>query len=177
MSGLENKIMGRSRLIPGGFSRTLGITPASSHTPCVQPVGGCTRRCFAALSGGHTLPPFCWTARDGSRRVFAFHHLCRERLALLQHTTVLGVARWQGSLGCVISRFVKRQALRRTPAAPATDEHPAGKRPRVAIVATSIYDVFTPGKTTTITYVDRTHKNVANELRLYLRRGGKFVSV
>lgn len=127
--------------------------------------------------GGHTLPPLCWTARHGSRRVFAFHHLCRERRALLQHTTVLGVARWQGSVGCVIRRFVKRQAIRRTRAAPATSEHPAGKRPRVAIVATSIYDVFTPGKTTTITYVDRTHKNVANELRLYLRRGGKFVSV
>lgn len=46
-----------------------------------------------------------------------------------------------------------------------------------AVVTTSIYDVFTPGKATTLTYVDRTHKNVAADLRVFLRRGGKFISV
>lgn len=44
-------------------------------------------------------------------------------------------------------------------------------------MATSIYDVFTPGKATTLTYVDRTHKNVAADLRVSLKRGGKFISV
>lgn len=41
----------------------------------------------------------------------------------------------------------------------------------------SIYDVFTPGKTTTLTYIERTHANVADDLRTYLRRGGSFISV
>lgn len=40
-----------------------------------------------------------------------------------------------------------------------------------------IYDVFTPGRATELTYVDRTHKSVATDLTTQLNRGGKFISL
>lgn len=44
-------------------------------------------------------------------------------------------------------------------------------------MVTRIYDVFTPGRDTELTYVDRSHKNVALDLETELNRGGKFISL
>lgn len=45
------------------------------------------------------------------------------------------------------------------------------------MTAVQTSDVFTPGKGTTHTYVEREHADAAVDLRKYLRRGGSIVTV